>query len=567
MTTPIKKRNHTKFCEFHGEVGHNTDEYMHLMKQIEEMLKAGKLSHLIKELKQNSGKEQPKAAKKGETSGKDKAIAILMLPVEGGVITLKRSRLIPLECALVFGPEETLPATKPIVEERVKVAINPEYLEQTHADMTGIPRHIAEHRLNMREGCSPVKQKKRGQAADRNQAIQEEVGKLVEAGIMKEVHYHDWLSNSVMVKKHDDSWRMCVDFKDLNKACPKDGYPLPEVDWKMPFGLRNAEATYQRLVDKAFHKQIIRNLEVYMDDLVIKSRTEDEIVRDIEETFKTLREINIKLNPKKCTFGVEEGMFLGYKVNTKGLKVCPDKVDAVLSLLSPKCLKYVQNLNGKLASLNRFLAKSTEKSLPFFKTLKKCTKKSDFHWTAKAEEAFKQMKQLIAELPMLATPMEKEELIVYLAVAKETGIKRSGNKLHINGKTSASLGTCQPRVSLKGQILAYFIVERLEEGFPDTLMEVEEELPEPWILFTDGSSCIDGFEAGLILTNPEGMEFTYALRFRFDATNNEAKYEALIAGLRIAEQMGVKNLQANVDSRLVTNQVNGTYVAKEVDMI
>ncbi|GKA98537.1 reverse transcriptase domain-containing protein, partial [Tanacetum coccineum] len=156
------------------------------------------------------------------------------------------------------------------------------------------------------------------------------------------------------------------------------------------------------------------------DDLVIKSRTKDEIVKDIEETFKTLREINMKLNPKKCTFGVEEGVFLWYKVNTKGLKVCPDKVEAVLSLPSPKCLKDVQKLSEKLASLNRFLAKSAEKSIPFFKTLKKCTKKSDFHWTAEAEEAFKKLKQLIAEVPMLTAPMEIEELIVYLAAAKET---------------------------------------------------------------------------------------------------------------------------------------------------
>ncbi|GKB05384.1 hypothetical protein Tco_0833579, partial [Tanacetum coccineum] len=81
--------------------------------------------------------------------------------------------------------------------------------------MTDIPRHIAEHRLNVWEGCSPVRQKKRGQAADRNRAIQEEVGKLLEAGIMKEVHYHDWLSNPMMVKKPDDSWRMCVDLKAL----------------------------------------------------------------------------------------------------------------------------------------------------------------------------------------------------------------------------------------------------------------------------------------------------------------------------------------------------------------
>ncbi|GKF55794.1 reverse transcriptase domain-containing protein, partial [Tanacetum coccineum] len=160
----------------------------------------------------------------------------------------------------------------------------------------------------------------------------------------------------------------------------------------------------------------------------------------------------------------------------------------------------------------------------------------------KAEEAFKQMKRLISELPMLVAPMEKEELIVYLAAAKETGTRRSGSKLHINGKSSVGLGTCQPRVSVKGQILTDFIVERPEEDSPDTLMEVEEALPEPWIFFTDGSSCIDGFGAGLILTNPEGMKFNYALRFRFDATNNKAEYEALIARLRMTEQMGVKNL-------------------------
>ncbi|GKC39727.1 reverse transcriptase domain-containing protein [Tanacetum coccineum] len=383
-----------------------------------------------------------------------------------------------------------------------------------------------------------------------------------------------------MVRKHDNSWRMCVDFKDLNKACPKDGYPLSEIDWKveslcgfpfkcfldvykgyhqiqmakeyeektafvtnqgifcytkMPFGLWNAGATYQRLVDKAFHKQIDRNLKVYVDDLVIKSRTEDEIVKDMEETFQTLREINMKLNPKNCTFRIEEGMFLGYKVSTKGLKVCPDKVDAVLSLSSPKCLKDVQKLNGKLALLNR-------------------------------EEAFKKMKQLIAELPMLVAPMEKEELIVYLAAAKETVsavlmTEREAKQMPIYFVSKALRGPevnytsmeklvlalvhaskrlKRPRVSVKGQILVDFIVEQPEEESLDTLMGEEEELPEPWILFTDRSSCIDSSGAGLILTNPEGIEFTYTLRFRFDATNNKEEYEALIAGQKIAEQMGVK---------------------------
>ncbi|GKA59636.1 hypothetical protein Tco_0758949 [Tanacetum coccineum] len=189
------------------------------------------------------------------------AHGMLKFPVPGGVLTLRSNMIIPLECAMVSGPEAQPFNAIQAVEERIKAAIHLEYLEQTitigsnlteqgrkalrdllrrnldifawkPADMTGVPRHIAEHRLKVREGCSPVRQKKRSQALERNKAIQEEVEKLVNAGIMKEVHYHSWLSNPVVVKKHDDCWRMCMDFKILNKACPKDGYPLPEKDWK-----------------------------------------------------------------------------------------------------------------------------------------------------------------------------------------------------------------------------------------------------------------------------------------------------------------------------------------------
>ncbi|GKD33743.1 reverse transcriptase domain-containing protein [Tanacetum coccineum] len=357
MTTPVEKRNANKFCEFHGEVGHNTDECNHLRKQIEDMLKAGKLSHIIRDLKQSSGKEQPK--KKGETSRKEKPQAILMIPsrqkvirqkinqsfspnpeilfpslrddkgaegpliieaeiegyqvhricingglsfeilyehcfnrlrpeiknqmvpattsligfngeikwplghitllvkigddehsmsawmdfmvvrstsphngiigrpglrkiqavpstthrmikflVLGGILTLKSSKIIPVECAMVSGPEEQHISVNKVKEERRSLDI----FAWTPADITGIPRHIAEHRLNVREGCQPVRQKKKGQAAERNIAINDEVSKLVAARILREVHYHDWLSNLVMVKKSDNSWRMCVDF-------------------------------------------------------------------------------------------------------------------------------------------------------------------------------------------------------------------------------------------------------------------------------------------------------------------------------------------------------------------
>ncbi|GJX92206.1 reverse transcriptase domain-containing protein [Tanacetum coccineum] len=197
--------------------------------------------------------------------------------------------------------------------------------------------------------------------------------------------------------------------------------------------------------------------------------------------------------------------------------------------------------------MNRFLAKSAEKSLPFFKALKKCTKKSDFYWNEETEEAFKQMKQLIAELLMLVAPIKKEELIVYLAAAKETVsavpmTEREAKQMPIYFVSRALRGSEINYTSMEKLVLALvhanFIVERPEEDSPDTLMEEAEELPEPWILFTNESSCTDGFGEGLILTNPEGIEFTYALRFRFDATNNKAEYEALIAGLKIAEQMG-----------------------------
>nr|GEZ82398.1 reverse transcriptase domain-containing protein [Tanacetum cinerariifolium] len=104
---------------------------------------------------------------------------------------------------------------------------------------------------------------------------------------------------------------------------------------KMPFGLKNAGATYQRLMDKAFESQMGRNIEVYVDDLVVKSHTGAEMVRDIEETFQTLRKINIKLDPKKCSFGLVKGMFLGYVITPEGIKPCPDKTTAVLQLPSP----------------------------------------------------------------------------------------------------------------------------------------------------------------------------------------------------------------------------------------
>ncbi|GJW56796.1 reverse transcriptase domain-containing protein [Tanacetum coccineum] len=187
---------------------------------------------------------------------------MIKFPVKGGVVTIRSTIFSPMECATVTATPKNIEEKTKKCPENFQVAIHPDFPDQEisiggtlsakgrtelcallkrdldifawqPSDMTGVPRSIAEHKLNIRKGYSPVRQKKRGQAPERAKAIQAEVQKLVEAGIMREVYYHDWLSNPVMVKKHDGSWRMCVDFTDLNKACPQDCYPLPEIDWKI----------------------------------------------------------------------------------------------------------------------------------------------------------------------------------------------------------------------------------------------------------------------------------------------------------------------------------------------
>ncbi|GJY26984.1 reverse transcriptase domain-containing protein [Tanacetum coccineum] len=520
---------------------------------------------------------------------------MLKFLVDGGIVTIRSTILIPTECATMITLSREIPKEAGFRHKKFKVAPHPNFPNQEVAiggtlsakgrtelcsllkenldifawqssDITGVPRSIVEHRLNIREGYSPVRQKKRGQAPERAKAIQTEVQKLVEAGIKREVYYHEWLSNPAMVKKHDGSWRMCVDFTDLNKACPQDCYPLPEIDWKveslcgypfkcfldaykgyhqiqmaksdeekttfhtsqgvycytkMPFYVKNAGATYQRLVDKAFDSQVGRNIEVYVDDLVIKSHTKAEMLRDIDETFRTLRKINMKLNPKKCTFRAVKGMFLGYMISSKGIRPCPDKTEAVLQLPSPRTIK------------------------------EKCIKNSDFHWTPKPEQAFKQLKQHLSELPLLVAPKPKEKLIVYLSAT--------------HGAISVFLmterGTVQTSVyfvssTLHGPELNYTPMEKLvlllvfaAKRLRRTIIKMESHAGRT-------QYHLPAKDVGE-RTDPR----------RFPSSNNEAEYEALIAGLRIAAQIGVCNVHVRVDSKLVANQVLGAYVAKEENMI
>nr|GEW34514.1 reverse transcriptase domain-containing protein [Tanacetum cinerariifolium] len=534
---------------------------------------------------------------------------MLKFPVKGGIITIRNTILIPNECALV--------TTSSVTHEEKKthptnftVAVHPDFPDQEvviggslsdkgrtelcfvlkknldifawqPSDMTGVSRSVAEHRLNIQEGYTPVRQKKRGQAPERAK----DCYPLLEI---------DWKVESLCgypFKCFLDAYKGYHQIQLAKADEEKTAFHTGQEVYcytKMPFSLKNVGATYQRLMDKAFESQMGRNIEVYVDDLVVKSRTEAEMVKDIEETLRTLRKINMKLNPKKCSFGLAEGVFLGYVITPEGIKPCPDKTAVVLQLPSLQTVKEVQSLNGKLASLNRKIS-------AYVSNLKKCIKKSDFSWTAKAEQAFQQLKQHLSELPLLVAPNPQEELIMYLSpthraasavLMTERGttqmliyfISRALQGPELNHspmeklvlslvfaakrlcryfqahpitvitdqpikqvmtrpdvarrlqKWSIMLGehniAYRPRTSVKGQILADFLTEMPDGVTRAYPAEVAQE--EPWTLFTDGSSCVDGSGAGLILTNPEGV---------------------------------------NVDSKLVANQVLGMYVAKENNVI
>ena len=252
--------------------------------------------------------------------------------------------------------------------------------------MSGIDLSVMVHRLNVSPVFPHVRQKKRVFTQERDQAIVEEVRKLQEADFIREVYYPDWLANVIMVKKANGKWRMCVDFTYLNKVCSKDSYPFPRVHilvdsttqhqllsfmdaffsynqikmdktnqkktlfvtsqglfcYKvMLFGLKNASATYQRLMNKMFAHQIGRNVQVYMDNMLVKSQREDNHLDDLRETFDTLRSYNMKLNPDKCAFRVTIGKFLGFMVSQRVIDVNPNKIRAIIEMAPPKNVKEV----------------------------------------------------------------------------------------------------------------------------------------------------------------------------------------------------------------------------------
>jgi ribonuclease HI len=265
----------------------------------------------------------------------------------------------------------------------------------------------------------------------------------------------------VLVKKKGGKWRMCVDYTGLNKACPKVPYPLPRIDQivdstaecetlsfldaytgyhqvkmkesdqlatsfitpfgmycytTMPFGLRNAGATYQRCMNHVFREHIGRTVEAYVDDIVVKTRKASNLLSDLEVTFSCLKAKSVKLNPEKCVFGVPRGMLLGFIVSERGIEANPEKIAAITNIGPIKDLKGVQRVMGCLAALSRFISRLSEKGLPLYRLLRKAER---FTWTPEAEEALGNLKALLTNAPILVPPATEEALLIYVAATTQ----------------------------------------------------------------------------------------------------------------------------------------------------
>src|SRR3954466_6571622 len=175
----------------------------------------------------------------------------------------------------------------------------------------------------------------------------------------------------------------------------------------MPFGVRNAGATYQRCMQKCLQDQLDKNVQVYVDDVVIKTKQSHTLIEDLRQTFANLRRFRMKLNPKKCTFGVPAGKLLGFLVSSLGIEENPTKIRAVIRMELPRCLNDVQKFTGCLASLSRFVSRLGEKALPLYQLMKKSDK---FIWTPQVDNAFHELKKMLVIAPVLASPLSKEPM-------------------------------------------------------------------------------------------------------------------------------------------------------------
>ncbi|KAK2455906.1 hypothetical protein QL285_003321 [Trifolium repens] len=333
-------------------------------------------------------------------------------------------------------------------------------------EMPGLSREMVELKLPIKAGKKPVKQLPRRFAPDIMSKIKEEIERLLKSKFIRAARYVEWLANIVPVIKKNGTLRVCIDFRDLNNATPKDEYAMPVAEmlvdsaagfeflsmlygysgynqifiaeedvsktafrcpgalgtyeWVvMPFGLKNAGATYQRAMNSMFHDFIDTFMQVYIDDIIIKSSSEDSHLVYLRQSFKRMREHGLKMNPLKCAFCVHAGDFLGFVVHNKGIEINQNKTKAILETKPPSTKKQLQSLLGKINFLRRFISNLSGKAQAFSPLLR--LKKDDpFKWNQEHQKAFDDIKEYLIKPPVLMPPSRDKAMKLYIATSDKT---------------------------------------------------------------------------------------------------------------------------------------------------
>eukprot|EP00253_Pinus_taeda_P034541 PITA_34541 len=293
-----------------------------------------------------------------------------------------------------------------------------------------------EHTIPLKdENAKPFRQKLRKINLKLAPLVQKELAKMLSAGIIAQTRHSTWCSNLVIVRKKNGTIRLCVDFRNLNLACKKDNYPLPNMETLLQrvtgsgmMSLLDGFSGYnQRAMDYAFKGLIGKIIEIYQDDLTVFSKDGISHIDHLRQVFDRCREYGISLNPAKFVFGVTEGKLLDHIISKEGIKIDPERIEAIQKIPLPHNLKSLQSFLGKINFIKIFIPNYAEIAKPIQSLLKKDAK---FVWQEEGKRAFQEIKSAIAKSPVLVSPDYAKNFMIFSFASEDTivGVLLQKNK-------------------------------------------------------------------------------------------------------------------------------------------
>uniref|UniRef100_A0A2N9EGD3 RNase H type-1 domain-containing protein n=1 Tax=Fagus sylvatica TaxID=28930 RepID=A0A2N9EGD3_FAGSY len=402
----------------------------------------------------------------------------------------------------------------------------PEVFAWLYEDMPGIDPDIVQHRIPTLLEIKPVKQKLCRMKLKWMLKIKEEVIKQLKAGFIK--------------------------------------------NGRSTFGLKNVDATYQRMATALLHDMIHKEVEVYMEYMIVKSVTKGEHITNLRKFFERIKKYKLRLNLNKCTFRVTAGRLLGHMVSSRGIEVDPIKIKAILEIPPPKTEKEIRGFLGRLQYISRFIARLTTTCEPIFKLLKKGESKE---WTKNCQKVFEAVKEYLSNPPVLAPPKLRRPLNLYLSVIEDALGSIAEAQAHPvstpsaggcqNGHTEVPLQEARShREVVKTAHLTGRSEDDLDDDFPDEdVLNIEEKTT--WKIYFDGASNQHGYGVGVLLIAPDGVHIPLSAKLNFVATNNVAEYKACTVGLEALLAIDVKEVEIYGNSGLVLAQAQRIWKMKE----